>query len=103
MYRAYKYRIYPTPAQIELINKTFGCVRFVYNYMLDFEQKRYENKEKFLGYFKMCTQLKTLKGEHDWLYEVPHRALVGSLLTLDDAYKRFFKTKRCTSKKEEKN
>ena len=35
MYKAYKFRLYPNDNQIELINKTFGCYRFVYNYFLD--------------------------------------------------------------------
>ncbi|MBT2290193.1 helix-turn-helix domain-containing protein, partial [Paenibacillus albidus] len=29
--RAYKFRIYPTPEQATLINKTIGCARFVFN------------------------------------------------------------------------
>ena len=29
--KAYKYRIYPNKQQEELIQKTFGCTRFVYN------------------------------------------------------------------------
>ena len=28
--KGYKYRIYPTEKQKELINKTFGCSRFIY-------------------------------------------------------------------------
>lgn len=35
MYRAYKFRLYPNNKQKELINKTFGCSRFVYNYYLN--------------------------------------------------------------------
>nr|WP_089282170.1 helix-turn-helix domain-containing protein [Anaerovirgula multivorans] len=34
MNKAYRYRIYPDKEQLQLINKTFGCVRFVYNKML---------------------------------------------------------------------
>nr|WP_246079160.1 helix-turn-helix domain-containing protein [Paenibacillus piri] len=34
MNKAFKYRIYPSTEQEILINKTFGCVRFVYNQML---------------------------------------------------------------------
>lgn len=30
--KAFKYRIYPNKTQKELIQKTFGCARFVYNY-----------------------------------------------------------------------
>ncbi|MYL61095.1 helix-turn-helix domain-containing protein, partial [Virgibacillus halodenitrificans] len=32
--KAYKFRIYPTKKQMELINKTIGCSRFVYNYFV---------------------------------------------------------------------
>ena len=34
MYRSYKFRIYLNDTQRELINKSFGCSRFVYNYYL---------------------------------------------------------------------
>ncbi|NYF57432.1 RNA-guided endonuclease InsQ/TnpB family protein [Micromonospora purpureochromogenes] len=33
--RAYKYRFYPSPQQAEQLNRTFGCVRLVYNRALD--------------------------------------------------------------------
>ena len=35
MERAYKLRIYPNKNQIELLEKTFGCVRYIYNYFLN--------------------------------------------------------------------
>ena len=62
MYKAYKFRLYPNDDQIELINKTFGCTRFVYNYFLD--------KCKNNGYIKafdMCNELKELYSKFDWL------------------------------------
>ena len=31
IYKAYKFRLYPNIDQQELINKTLGCARFVYN------------------------------------------------------------------------
>lgn len=34
MNKAYKFRLYPNKEQEVLFNKTFGCVRFVYNKML---------------------------------------------------------------------
>jgi putative transposase len=40
---AYKMRIYPNRIQRELISKTFGCVRFVYNKMLE-DRTDYYNK-----------------------------------------------------------
>ena len=35
MYKAYKFRLYPNEQQVFLINKTFGCSRFVYNHFLN--------------------------------------------------------------------
>ena len=42
MNKAYQYRIYPNSAQKVLIDKTFGCVRFVYNQMLANRKAIYE-------------------------------------------------------------
>lgn len=41
MNKGFEVRIYPTKEQQILINKTFGCVRYVYNYILKFKQKAY--------------------------------------------------------------
>ena len=46
MFKAYKYRIYPNKVQKELFQKTFGCVRFVYNYMLNYKKESYEKEIK---------------------------------------------------------
>ena len=46
--KAYKYRIYPNKKQQELIQKTFGCTRFVYNYYLDKRIKTYEQDKMTL-------------------------------------------------------
>ena len=35
MYKAYKFRLYPNDEQRQLIHKTFGCVRFIYNHFLN--------------------------------------------------------------------
>ena len=40
--KAYKFRIYPTLEQIIFFSKNFGCVRKVYNLMLDDRKKSYE-------------------------------------------------------------
>ena len=50
MEKAYKYRIYPNKKQQELIQKTFGCCRFVYNYFLDLKIKEYKENSKSLSY-----------------------------------------------------
>ena len=46
MYKAYKFRAFPNSKQIEFIQKTFGCTRFIYNYYLDKKRTLYEEKKK---------------------------------------------------------
>ena len=42
MLRRSKFRIYPNKKQKELINKTFGCARFVYNQILNIKNEDYK-------------------------------------------------------------
>ena len=44
--KAYRYRIYPNKQQEELIHKTFGCTRFVFNQILGKAQELYEVEKK---------------------------------------------------------
>lgn len=91
MEKAYKIRIYPNKEQTELIEKSFGCARFVYNYFLDLKQKAYaENKAKY-SYFDLSKLLTELKQEHPWLKEPDKFALQNSARDLDTAYKNFYK------------
>ena len=85
VYRSYKFRMYPTENQRILITKTFGCVRFVYNYFLDQSKKN--------GYRKahdMCKDLKKLQEEYEWLKEVDSCSLRCAIFNLEDAYRNFF-------------
>lgn len=90
MEKAFKYRIYPTKKQQELIQKTFGCVRFVYNYFLDLRIKEYENNHVSLNYYDTCKLLTQLKKEKEWLRESDKDALQKSLKDLEFAYKMFY-------------
>lgn len=89
--KAYKYRIYPNKKQQELIQKTFGCTRFVYNYYLDKRIKTYE-QDKTTFTYNMCSKnLTQLKKELIWLKEPDKDSLQKSLKDLDIAYQKFFK------------
>lgn len=91
MEKAYKYRIYPNKKQREIISKTFGCCRFVYNTYLAKRIEMYEkNKEKF-SYVQCANDMKNLKSELEWLKEVDSTALQSSFKDLDSAYQKFFK------------
>ena len=41
--KAYKVRLYPNGQQVELIRKTFGCCRYVYNHTLAVRKDAYKN------------------------------------------------------------
>ena len=91
MYNAYKFRLYPNNKQIELIQKTFGCSRFVYNYYLGKKKMLYEDKKENLSCFDMIKDLKNLYIEYPFLKEVDSCSLRCSLFNLDAAFKRFYK------------
>jgi len=69
-HKAYKYRIYPNAKQIELLAKTFGCVRFVYNHLLAEKIEHYERTKQTLK-----NTPAHLKKEYEWLREIDSMAL----------------------------
>lgn len=91
MEKAYKFRIYPNKTQEILIQKTFGCVRFVYNYFLDKRIRAYEESKKTLGFSECSRELTKLKKELVWLKEPDKCSLQNALKHLDFAYQNFFK------------
>jgi putative transposase len=93
MYRAFKYRFYPSPSQEVLLRKTLGCSRFVYNHFLALRIKEWTNNQKTISYYDSCSILTELKKEEEtkWLSEVSSVALQQSLQHLQEAYNNFFK------------
>lgn len=93
---AFKYRLYPTPAQKALLDKTMGCCRFIYNRALAKKVALYQTEKKTLSMFTLSKELPELKKapETEWLSEVSAQALQQSLRHLDAAYTRFFREKK---------
>src|SRR5699024_5416102 len=91
--KAYKFRIYPTTSQKEFLAKSFGCVRKVYNLMLDDRIKAYETyKQNSSTQTKLPTPAK-YKKDYPFLKEVDSLALANAQRNLDKAYKNFFRDK----------
>ncbi len=90
--RAYQYRIYPTDEQKKTLARTFGCVRFVYNWALRLRTDAYYERQERLYYSDTSARLTALKGqpEYSWLNEVAAVPLQQSLRHLDKAFKNFF-------------
>ena len=92
--RAYKTEIQPTQAQIELIHKTFGCTRYIYN------QYVYENLENlasgkdFISAFSYSKKVNNDTNTPSWLKEVPSKAIKQALIYADRAFKDYFSKRR---------
>src|SRR5688500_17777702 len=103
IYKGYTFRLYPTPEQTTVINKTIGCCRYVFNQALGAynRQNRYwfivqemiqngqlsENqwKSSFFSANSSQKELTDLKKQLTWLGEVDSTALQGTLQDLGNA------------------
>ena len=88
---SYKFRIYPTREQENLIQRTFGCCRFVYNHFLAMRIEAYNERGETMNYYACSNALTQLKKDFRWLKEVDSTALRSSLRDLDAAFKNFFR------------
>ena len=89
--KAYKFRIYPNKAQEQLIQKTFGCVRFVYNHFLEDRITAYKESGESRTFFQQNKMLTAFKQECEWLKEPDKNALQNALRDLNTAYQNFFR------------
>ena len=91
--KSYKFRIYPTEEQEIFFAKTFGCVRKVYNLMLNDRKKAYEEVKNDPSKKMTFPTPAKYKKEFPFLKEVDSLALANAQLHLDKAYKNFFRDK----------
>lgn len=93
--KSYKVRIYPNKSQIELLDKHFGCVRFIYNHFLNIKNNEYKETGKNLSYYDLCNKLTTIKNsdDYDWLNDVNSQSLQWSIRFLDISFNNFFNKK----------
>lgn len=84
--KAYKFRLQPNKEQIILIEKTFGCARFMYNTLLSASNEHY----KETGKSKIFTPA-SYKKEFTWLKEVDSLALANVQMNVKRAFTNFFR------------
>ena len=96
MNKAFKYRLYPNKEQQVLIEKHFGCTRFIYNFALGKRIETYEKEKTTLSKYDLIKLLPNLKKqtETSWLKEVNSQSLQSSIINLDSAYIKFFREKK---------
>jgi len=93
IYKAYKFRIYPTKTQVDFLNKQFGAVRFIYNYFLNQRDTQFKETGKSDNYYAQTKTLKLMKGQKEfkWLKEINSQTCQQALQCLDAAYLKFFR------------
>ena len=100
IHKALKVRLYPSEEQKVILNKTFGCCRFVYNkykeekdnfYNENIKDKNLSKKEiqELYKTFKPKTQ-KEFCDEFEWLREIPAITVTDTIRKCDNAYSSFF-------------
>lgn len=90
MYRGYKFRIYPNTEQQIALAKSFGCVRWLWNYSLSLCQETYKTTGKGLTRKVIQGLLPGLKKEYPWLTDAYSQCLQFVALNLSNAYHNFF-------------
>lgn len=92
MTHRWTFRAYPTPTQAQHLARTFGCVRYVYNWALHLRSEAFRVHQQTLGYAETDRRLTHLKRQPDtvWLQEVSCVPLQLALRDLQTAYTNFF-------------
>ena len=85
IYKAYKFRLYPTNDQRGFINRTLGCKRFVYNYYLN-----YLKDNNGINRFDLHKDLPKLKEENEFLKEVDSTVLCSAVDDLCKAFNDYY-------------
>lgn len=93
IHRTYRFELRPTREQKVLLDKHFGCVRFVYNHFLNERKEQYQANKKSDNYYAQAKTLTELKKQDEtvWLKEVNSQTLQFALRSLDTAYLNFFR------------
>lgn len=90
--RAYKYRFYPTEEQVNVLARTFGCARLVYNKGLDIRSRAWSQEKKRVSYEDTCKLLTEWKRDDElaFLNDVAIVPLQQSLRNLQNAFAMFW-------------
>jgi putative transposase len=93
--KVYRFRMRPTMAQEQSLNRLAGARRFIWNWGLARRREYYKATGKTLSYAKLNKELTDLKRQPgmEWLREADAQSLQEALRDLDRAFANFF-TKR---------
>ncbi|WP_293134038.1 RNA-guided endonuclease TnpB family protein [Microcoleus sp. bin38.metabat.b11b12b14.051] len=90
--KAFKYRFYPTQSQENLLRRTMGCARLVYNKALALRTEAWYERQERVGYTETSAMLTEWKKQEDlqFLNEVSCVPVQQGLRHLQTAFTNFF-------------
>ena len=90
--RSYRYRFYPTLEQEQLLRRTLGCVRLVYNKALHIRTEGWYERQERIDYKQTSAMLTSWKQQEDlqFLNEVSSVPLQQGLRNLQKAFTNFW-------------
>lgn len=105
--KSYKTEINPTPEQKQVINRTIGVCRFIYNFYLAHNQEVYESEKRFVSGMAFSKWLNNefipSNSEFSWIKDVSSKSVKQSIMNAERAFKSFFKGKSKFPKFKKKN
>lgn len=107
MLKSYKTEINPTFEQKQIINRTIGVCRFIYNFYLAHNKEIYETEKRFVSGMNFSKWLNNEfipnNSEFSWIKDVSSKSVKQSIMNADRAFKNFFKGKSKFPKFKKKN
>jgi putative transposase len=91
MLKAFKFRLYPTKAQITILNNALESLRWVYNKTLEARKNSWENEKKSISLTQSNKLLTAWKKEKTELNNVYSQVLQDAQVRVDLAFKAFFR------------
>ena len=105
--KSYKTEINPTFEQKQIINRTIGVCRFIYNFYLAHNREIYESEKRFVSGMDFSKWLNneflSNNSEFSWIKDVSSKSVKQSIMNAEKAFKNFFKGKSKFPKFKKKN
>lgn len=93
MKKVSKIRIYPNKSQIDLINETLGCCRYIQNLYIEYNIKIYQEEKRFMtGYefSRIINKLKKSSDNYSWICNYSSKAIKDAIMIGEKSFKKFF-------------
>ena len=95
--KSYKTEINPTLEQKQIIHKTIGVCRYVYNFYLSHNKEIYDAEKRFVSGREFSKWLNNTylreNPDKSWIKEVSSKSVKQSIMNADTAFKKFFRQK----------